>query len=118
MPQKAPNDRINQFNSTADTTLNKKIKRGPRVYIVADGSQFEKPSLETYFAEYEDFSQANVLKGCSCDAVSVICTCNKVCTCNPQCSCIGDTCSCVGYSSGGGGSWCSCNKVCSCVPVH
>jgi len=114
MSPKAPDDRIQRFKVDAENSKKGKGREAPRIYVTADGTKFKKPDLETYFAEYDETSESKT--GCSCDSVSVVCTCNKVCTCNPQ-----ETCGCVGYTqeeSGGGGSWCSCNKVCSCVPVH
>jgi hypothetical protein len=110
MSQKAPNDRINRFSSDSGNTKNRKVREGPQVYVIAEGSRFKKPDMETYFAEYKESMKST--KGCSCDAVATVCTCNKVCTCNPQ-----RRCSCVGHRSRSS-TWCSCDKVCTCVPVH
>lgn len=94
----------------------------PRVFLVADGRKFVRPSLETYYSEAADKPAPGQTTVCSCNTVTgTYCSCNKVCSCNLVCTCQ-SMCGCVGYSppskGGGGGGYCSCNKVCSCVPVH
>ncbi|HNY30147.1 MAG TPA: hypothetical protein PKO15_04590 [Fibrobacteria bacterium] len=104
----------------------------PRIFLYVDGQRFHRPSLETFYARPEggqDGSKRSSPTSCSCNTVSgSYCSCNKVCTCNSVASGSSGSsssesreeeshghrpsCSCVGYSSGGG------HRVCSCVPVH
>ena len=96
----------------------------PKVFFVADGKKFLRPSLETYYAK-ADPKRPEDPAACSCNTVTgSYCSCNKVCSCNLVCTCQSvcgcqAACSCVGYTyQGGGDSICSCNEVCTCVPVH
>jgi hypothetical protein len=113
-----PNDRVPE--DASDRGL-----PDPKIYLVVDGGEFLRPSLETYYARTPGGSsgaepggrETETVNGtyCSCNKV---CSCNLVCTCQSVCNCQ-SACSCVGYTgSSSGGSYCSCNKVCTCVPVH
>lgn len=113
-----PNDRVPNDAPEGDVP-------DPKVFFVADGKKFGRPSLETYYAKTEDRHFAEQTTACTCNTVAgTYCSCNKVCTCNLVCTCQSacscqSVCSCVGYTSqASGGSYCSCNQVCSCVPVH
>ncbi len=123
-----PNDRVPRNAPDGDVP-------DPKVFFVADGRKFGRPSLETYYANTQDQQSTGQTTGCTGNAVAgtycgcnkvcscnTVCSCQSVCSCESVCSCVGYTsCSCVGYTSqnsGGGGGYCSCNQVCTCVPVH
>lgn len=84
----------------------------PKIYLMVDNHKFVRPAMETYFAQPDVDTAGDYTGQCTCNAVGVYCSCNKVCSCNPLCSCNAQSSKSSSSPGAGGG------RICTCVPVH